>query len=93
MMASVFGNEASAPVHHIADFPRNDKMTEGGWVLASGTADENLNGKWLPTDKASSQEVFKSDPGNYLNTVTSYVGEDVKQREGMKLAGGKRIES
>lgn len=93
VMASVFGNEASAPVHHIADFPRNDKMTEGGWEQVSGTADENLNGKWLPTDKASSQEVFKSDPGNYLNTVTCYVGEDGKLRVGMKLAGVTRNES
>ena len=93
VMASVFGNEASAPVHHLADFPRNDKMTEGGWEQVSGTADENLNGKWLPTDKASSQEVFKSDPGNYLNTVTCYVGEDGKLRVGMKLAGVTRNES
>ena len=68
-------------------------MTEGGWEQVSGTADENLNGKWLPTDKASSQEVFKSDPGNYLNTVTCYVGEDGKLRVGMKLAGVTRNES
>ena len=38
--ASVFGNEASALLHHIADFPRNEKMTEGGWEQVTGTADE-----------------------------------------------------
>ena len=93
VMASVFGNEASAPVHHIADLPYDNKMEVGGWEQVSGTADENLNGKWLPTDKASSQEVFKSNPGNYLNTVTCYVGEDGKLRVGMRLAGVTRNES
>ena len=85
--ASVFGNEASALLHHIADFPRNDKMTEGGWEQVTGTADDNLNGKWLPTDKASSQAFFKENVENYLNTVSCYVGEDGKLRVGVKLAG------
>lgn len=85
--ASVFGNEASALLHHIADFPRNDKMTEGGWEQVTGTADDNLNGKWLPTDKASSQAFFKENAENYLNTVSCYVGEDGKLRVGVKLAG------
>lgn len=93
VMASVFGNDASAPIHHIADFPYDSKPEIGGWEQVSGTADGNLNGKWLPTDKASSQEVFKSDSGNYLNTVSCYVGEDGKLRVGMKLAGVARNES
>ena len=85
--ASLFGNEASALLHHIADFPRNEKMTEGGWEQVTGTADDNLNGKWLPTDKASSQAFFKENAENYLNTVSCYVGEDGKLRVGVKLAG------
>lgn len=93
VMASVFGNEASVPIHHIADFPYDSKPEIGGWEQVSGTADGNLNGKWLPTDKTSSQEVFKSARENYLNTVSCYVGEDGKLRVGMKLAGVTRNES
>ncbi len=86
-MAYVFANSAAELMHHVADFPQDAKMNENGWEEISGTADANLNGKFLPVNMTASGTVFQADENNYLNTVNCYVGADGVLRIGTRLAG------
>lgn len=72
VLAYLYANDASAQIHHVADYPQEENMG-GSCELISGTADSNLNGMYLPVDKTSAEAIFTDDEENYLNTVYTYV--------------------
>ena len=84
VLASLFGNDASTPLHHIMDFPQDSKLTGD---MDEITWDASLSGKYVCHGKASAQAVFEANPNNYLNTLSCYVGEDGKLRVGIKMSG------
>ena len=84
--ASIFGNDASALIHHVADFAQEANMGNGCEELANMNVD-SLNGKWTPTGLAGAQAIFQADKLNYLNSVTCYVGEEGTLRLGIRLSG------
>ena len=84
--ASIFGNDASALIHHVADFAQETNMGNGCEELANMAVD-TLNGKWTPTGLAGAQAIFQANAANYLNSVTCYVGEEGTLRLGVRLSG------
>ena len=84
--ASIFGNDASALIHHVADFAQEANMGNGCEELANMNVD-SLNGKWTPTGLPGAQAIFQADTLNYLNSVTCYVGEEGTLRLGIRLSG------
>ena len=84
ILASLFGNDASTPLHHVMDFPQDEKLTDD---MDEITWDASLSGKYACHGTASSNAVFEADPNNYLNTLSCYVGKDGKLRVGIKMSG------
>ena len=84
ILASLFGNDASTPLHHVMDFPQDEKLTDD---MDEITWDASLSGKYVCHGKASAQAVFEANPENYLSTLSCYVGEDGILRVGIKMSG------
>ena len=84
ILASLFGNDASTPLHHVMDFPQDEKLTDD---MDEITWDASLAGKYVCHGKASAQAVFEANPENYLSTLSCYVGEDGILRVGIKMSG------
>lgn len=84
ILAFLFGNDASTPLHHVMDFPQDEKLTDD---MDEITWDASLAGKYVCHGKASAQAVFEANPENYLSTLSCYVGEDGILRVGIKMSG------
>ena len=84
--AYLSGNDATQPLLHVIACPQEENIAENCEQI-TWTEDESLVDKWLPTGKASSEQIFETDPQNYLNTLTCYVTEDGKLRLGIKQSG------
>lgn len=83
VLAYAYGNEASAKLPHVFDYPLDENVANNCEQLTTGGPD--LEGKWVCNGMASASEFFAADEYNYQVKLKCYVGDDGKLRVGVKL--------
>ena len=86
--ASLFANDASALICHVADSAKTAALSAGSWLqITEAPNAPDLAGKYIPGDRAAVEAVFNADAANYRDSVTCYVGEDGILKLGLGLSG------